>query len=163
VYTARYTTAVKAPHFFREKSRPAASHAQARRGIDQAAAEGYGSTGKRNQDMNTKATIGEIIVEQGSRNVYADLGFPDADEMLVKAKLASEIRQIIKSWNLTQQRAAEMLGMREPKLAEMLRGNFSGISQTKMIECLNRLGRDVEIVVKQAGRRNVGHTQVVVV
>jgi predicted XRE-type DNA-binding protein len=112
--------------------------------------------------MSKKAIIDEIVIEQGSGNVYADLGFPDADEMLVKAKLASEIGQVIKSRHLTQQRAAELLGMPQPKLSEMLRGRFHGISQTKMIECLNRLGRDVEIVVKKAGRRAVGHTQVVV-
>ncbi|MBV8667049.1 MAG: XRE family transcriptional regulator [Burkholderiaceae bacterium] len=108
-------------------------------------------------------TTGEsIIIGQGSDNPYADLGYPDADEMLVKAKLAHEISQIIKNRRLTQQRAAELLGMPQPKLSEMLRGKFRGISQTKMIECLNRLGRDVEIVIKKAGRRALGHTHVVV-
>ncbi|WP_211451120.1 helix-turn-helix domain-containing protein [Collimonas antrihumi] len=99
----------------------------------------------------------------GSDNPYADLGFPDADEMLVKAKLAHQIAQIIKSRHLTQQRAADLLGMPQPKFSEMLRGKFRGISQAKMIECLNRLGRDVEIVVKKSRSATLGHTQVVVV
>jgi predicted XRE-type DNA-binding protein len=51
--------------------------------------------------------------------------------------------------------------MPQPKLSEMLRGKFRGISQAKMIECLNRLGRDVDIVVRKAGRRSLGHTHVV--
>lgn len=113
-------------------------------------------------NMDTIATIDDIAIEQGSDNAYADLGHPDADDMRVKAELAREISQIIKSRHLTQQRAAELLGMPQPKLSEMLRGRFRGISQTRMIECLNRLGRDVEIVVKKAGRRTLGHTHVVV-
>ncbi|WP_459573854.1 helix-turn-helix domain-containing protein, partial [Cupriavidus sp. 8B] len=86
--------------------------------------------------MNTIATIDDLTIEQGSDNPYADLGYPDADEMLVKAGLAHEIAQIIKSRHLTQQRAAELLGMPQPKLSELLRGKFRGISQAKMIECL---------------------------
>jgi predicted XRE-type DNA-binding protein len=112
--------------------------------------------------MNTIATIDGIAIEEGSDNPYAELGRPDADEMLVKAGLAHEIAQIIKSRHLTQQRAAELLGMPQPKLSDLLRGKFRGISQAKMIECLNRLGRDVDIVVRKAGRRALGHTHVVV-
>ena len=112
--------------------------------------------------MNQKVTFKGIDIEIGSDNPYADLGFPDAEEMLVKAKLAHEIAQIIKSRHLIQQRAAELLGMPQPKLSEMLRGKFRGISQAKMVECLNRLGRDVDIVVKKTGRNAIGHTQVVV-
>ncbi|WP_137938953.1 helix-turn-helix transcriptional regulator [Chitinivorax sp. B] len=111
--------------------------------------------------MTPVEIIDDIAIEQGSANPYADLGRPDADEMLVKAELAHQIAQIIKSRHLTQQRAAELLGMPQPKLSEMLRGKFRGISQAKMMECLNRLGRDVEIVVKKASRRSLGHTHVV--
>jgi len=113
-------------------------------------------------EMNRIATIDGVTIEQGSDNPYADLGLHDGGEMLVKAKLTREIAQIIKSRHLTQQRAAELLGMPQPKLSEMSRGKFRGISQTKMMDCLNRLGRDVEIVVKKSGRRVTGHTQVVV-
>ena len=112
--------------------------------------------------MSKVATIDGIGIEQGSDNPYADLGYPEADEMLVKARLAHEIGEIVKRRHLTQQRAAELLGMPQPKLSEMLRGKFRGISQAKMIECLNRLGRDVDIVVKKTKRRTLGHTHVVV-
>jgi predicted XRE-type DNA-binding protein len=111
--------------------------------------------------MKTIATSGDLTIEQGTGNPYADLGSPNAEEMLVKANLAREIAEIIKSRHLTQQRAAELLGMTQPKLSALLCGKFRGISQAKMMECLNRLGRDVEIVVKKAGRRSVGHTLVV--
>lgn len=112
--------------------------------------------------MKTKTGIHDLTIEFGSGNPYADLGLPEAEDMRVKAELARQIAQIIKGRRLTQQSAAELLGMTQPKLSEMLRGRFRGISQTKMIECLNRLGRDVNIVVRKAGRRAVGHTQVMV-
>jgi predicted XRE-type DNA-binding protein len=111
--------------------------------------------------MNTLATIEDIAIEQGSGNPYADLGRPDADEMQVKAGLASEIAQIIKNRKLTQQCAANILGMPQSKLSDLLRGKFRGISQAKMIECLNRLGHDVDIVVRKADGGALGHTQVV--
>ncbi|MDR0457949.1 MAG: helix-turn-helix domain-containing protein, partial [Burkholderiaceae bacterium] len=82
----------------------------------------------------------------------ADLGVPQAGEMLVKSRLAMKIDQIIKSRRWTQQQAAEALGMSQPKLSKMLRGQFRGISQTRMLECLNLLGRDVQIVVGPARR-----------
>jgi predicted XRE-type DNA-binding protein len=89
-----------------------------------------------------------VNIERGSSNVYADLGLADAQDMLIKAKLATEINRIIRQSKLTQVEVAKILGMTQPKLSGMLRGQFRGISEIKMIECLNHLGRDVDIVVK---------------
>jgi len=101
-------------------------------------------------------------IERGSTNVYADLGLENAEEMLVKAQLATKIGEIIKRRKLTQMQAAELLGMTQPKLSNLLRGQFRGISEAKMLECLTRLGRNVEIVVKPAGRsQSTGHVSVV--
>ena len=101
-------------------------------------------------------------IEHGSANVYADLGLGDAEEMLVKAQLATKIGEIIKRRKLTQIQAAELLGIPQPKLSNMLRGQFRGVSETKMIDCLTRLGRNVEIVVKPAPRsKAAGHVSVV--
>lgn len=101
-------------------------------------------------------------VERGSTNVYADLGLDNAEEMLVKAQLATKIGDIIKRRKLTQVQAAELLGITQPKLSGLLRGQFRGISEAKMLECLTRLGRDVEIIVKSAPRsRAEGHVTVV--
>jgi predicted XRE-type DNA-binding protein len=103
-----------------------------------------------------------IESEESSGNVYADLQNTDAEAMYVKARLASKIGDIIRYRHLTQQQAAEILGIPQPKLSGLLRGQFRGISETKMIECLNRLGRDVEIVVRKAPRNHLqGQTQVV--
>ncbi|MEL4013306.1 helix-turn-helix domain-containing protein [Dryocola clanedunensis] len=91
-------------------------------------------------------------VEQSSGNIYADLGLPQADEMLIKAQLAMAIGNIIKELNLTQQQAAALLGMKQPRLSNLLRGQFRGISEAKMLEYLTRLGRDVQIVVGNSRR-----------
>lgn len=94
----------------------------------------------------------EVKMSRG--NIYADLGADDADEMLLKAQLALAISEILQSKKLTQQQAAEILGMTQPKLSNLLRGQFRGISEAKILECLVKLGRDVEIVV---GKNSVEH------
>jgi predicted XRE-type DNA-binding protein len=100
--------------------------------------------------------------EESSGNVYADLGLADAEEMLVKAQLASKIGEIIKGRRWTQQQAAEVLGMTQPKLSNLLRGQFRGVSEAKMLECLAKLGRDVKIIVGPARRSTKpGHVEVV--
>jgi predicted XRE-type DNA-binding protein len=104
-----------------------------------------------------------IEIEEGSINVYADLGWPDAEEMFVKAQLATKIREIIKNRGWTQQEAASVLGMTQPNLSKMLRGQFRGISETKMMEYLTRLGQQVQIVVGPETRSTdgAGHVEVV--
>jgi predicted XRE-type DNA-binding protein len=101
-------------------------------------------------------------IETGSNNFYADLGMPDAKEMWVKAQLATKIGAIIKRRKLTQVQAAELLGITQPKLSGLLRGQFRGISEAKMLECLTHLGQDIQILVKSAPRsRSEGHVSVV--
>ena len=92
-------------------------------------------------------------IHEGTDNVYRDLGFPDAEEMLVKAQLVHKISEIIRSKSLTQVEAAKILGLTQPKLSGILRGKFRGVSERKLIDCLTSLGRDVEIVVKESPRR----------
>lgn len=87
------------------------------------------------------------MIEEGSTNVYTDLGFPNADEMLVKAQLATQIRNIISANQWTQTDACKILDLSQPKLSNLLNGKFRGISETKMLDCLTRLGRDVQIVI----------------
>ena len=102
-----------------------------------------------------------IEIETGSANVYEDLGLSDAAEMQIKARLATKIGEIIKHRHLTQTEAAEILGMPQPKVSGMLRGQFRGVSEAKLLECLNRLGRDVEIVVRKPSRtRSTGRLSV---
>jgi predicted XRE-type DNA-binding protein len=92
------------------------------------------------------------------RSVYTELGFPDADEMLVKAQLVMKIAQILRERGWSQQQAAKVLGLTQPKLSKMLRGQFRGVSEMKMMDCLVRLGREVRIVVgpkKKSGSKRI--------
>ena len=91
-------------------------------------------------------------IHAGSTNVYADLGYADADAMLVKAQLAAKIGDVVKRRRLTQVQAAQLFGMPQPKVSAMLRGQFRGISEERMMRCLVALGQNVQIVVKPARR-----------
>lgn len=81
-----------------------------------------------------------IEIEIGTGNVYADLGFADAEEMVIKAGLAMKIAEIIKRKSYSQTEAANLVGLPQPKLSGLLRGQFRGISEAKMIEVLNPPG-----------------------
>jgi predicted XRE-type DNA-binding protein len=95
----------------------------------------------------------DLDVEVGSGNVYADLGFPDADDLLIKAQLTLKISEIIKARRWSQQKAAQVMGFSQPKLSEILRGHFHGVSEMKLLAGLARLGQDVKIVIGPARRR----------
>jgi predicted XRE-type DNA-binding protein len=84
----------------------------------------------------SKRKMRGMDVEIGSGNVYADLGYADADEMLIKAQLVAKIAEIIKRKGLTQTQAAELLGMPQPKLSNLLRGQFRGFSERRLMDCL---------------------------
>ena len=86
------------------------------------------------------------------KSVYEELKYANADEMLIKARLVTEIADELKLRDLTQAEASELLGFSQPKLSNLLRGQFRGISERKLMDCLTRLGRDIEIVVKPAPR-----------
>ena len=103
-----------------------------------------------------KRIIKGIAVETGSGNVFADLGLRNADKLKIKSGLVIEITRAVKKLDLTQQEAAKRMGITQPKVSDMMRGDFSNLSERKLMDCLNRLGYDIEIKVKPASRR-VGH------
>src|SRR5262249_7448173 len=83
-----------------------------------------------------------------SGNVFADLGIPNAEQYLAKADLARRICAIIAERELTQAKAAALLGLDRPKLAALMRGLLDGFSSDRLFRFLNALGQDVEIVIK---------------
>jgi predicted XRE-type DNA-binding protein len=103
-----------------------------------------------------KRVIDGIEVLQGSGNVYADLGLPDAEKHKVRADLAIQIIKAMRRLSLTQQDAARRMGLTQPKVSDLMRGNFTNLSERKLMGCLNRLGYDVEITVKPAASQ-FGH------
>ena len=104
----------------------------------------------------------KIQVEEGSGNVFTDIGLPNPEERLAKAGLATRISEAIRSRRLTQTQAARVLKIDQPKISRLLRGQLSGFSTERLMHFLTLLGRDVEITVKPASRsRHQGHLRVI--
>ena len=85
-----------------------------------------------------------VAIEVGSTNVYADLGYEEAAAMQRKSSLAAEIARTIKARRLTQEAAAERLGIDQAQVSKITRGQFRGISEAELQELLVKLGRDVK-------------------
>jgi prevent-host-death family protein len=98
--------------------------------------------------MKTEIINGEIF-RTGSANVFADLGLPNPEELLLKAKLMSAINTEIRQRGLTQQQAAKLVGLKQPELSRIANGG-GGFSTDRLIEVLRNLGCDVEINVSIA-------------
>jgi len=92
--------------------------------------------------------------ETGSRNVFKDIGVPNAEEHLVKAQLVFKIDTILKARGLKQVEAARLFGVRQPDVSKMLRGEFRQFSVERLLRFLVALDQDVEIVVKPHRDRN---------
>ena len=82
-----------------------------------------------------------------SGNVYADIGIPNPDEMVVKAGLVSQIEKIMRERNLTQATVAQVTGIIPGRVSTILRGQFHDVSFERLIDALRSLGCDVDIVV----------------
>jgi predicted XRE-type DNA-binding protein len=91
-----------------------------------------------------KRAKGEKL-EPSSGNVFADLGFADAQERMLKAQLAIKIADLIARKGWTQACAAEVIGLDQPKVSHLLRGRLSGFSAERLFAVLNRLGHSVEV------------------
>jgi predicted XRE-type DNA-binding protein len=91
-------------------------------------------------------------VEHGSDNVFADLGFEDAEERLLKAELATKIAQLIEKKEWTQAQTAERTALDQPKVSRLLRGQLSGFSADRLFAILNRLGHSVEVRISPKER-----------
>ena len=89
-----------------------------------------------------------VEIHRGSKNVFADLGLADAEKLKIKTGLVIEIRKAMKSRGLTQQEAAKRMGISQPKVSHMMRGDFTNLSERKLMDCLTRLGYDIEIKVR---------------
>lgn len=86
-------------------------------------------------------------------NVFADLRVPDAEAHLLKAQLVARVQEVIRTQKLTQVRAAELIGVSEPDVSRMLKGQFREMSVERLVLFLTRLGCAVDIVVKPANKR----------
>jgi predicted XRE-type DNA-binding protein len=102
---------------------------------------------------------GKITVKRGSGNVFADLGFDNPEEEKLKAQLVREIRDIIKQRRLTQAKAAELLGLKQPDVSTLLAGRVHKFSLERLLRCVHRLDRDVRIVIRPKRAARPAHSQ----
>ena len=102
-----------------------------------------------------------IKVEEGSGNIFKDLGFSDevAEQELLKAQLGTEIFRILKERKLTQGEAAKLLGVERPEISRLKAAKLSDYSVERLMAFLNRLSRDIEIHIipseNKKGQRRV--------
>ena len=108
-----------------------------------------------NYDM-AKRMIEGIEIETSSGNVFADLGLAEAEKLKIKSGLVIEITRAVRRLGLTQEEAGRRMGIPQPKVSGMMRGDFANLSERKLMECLNRLGYDIEIKVRPAAEP-IGH------
>ena len=109
-----------------------------------------------------KHIVNGFEILSGTDNIFADLGLPNAVSLKIKSDLIVEIRKAMRRLGLTQKEAARRMGVTQPKVSDMMRGDFSNISERKLMDCLNRLGYDIEIKLKPTAEQ-VGHLTLAVV
>ena len=90
----------------------------------------------------------------GSGNVFEDLGYSNPEESQAKADLSRQIHQVIQNRKLTQKEAAEVMGIDQPKVSDIVRGKLSKYTLDRLIRFLRLLGRDIEIRVKRHSKRS---------
>ncbi len=94
-----------------------------------------------------------VDIESGTGNVFAGLGYPDAGERTLKVELALEVSRILKEHKLTQAKAAELLGIMQPHVSDLVRYRLNRFSVERLMQFLTQLGKDVEIRIAKRTRR----------
>jgi predicted XRE-type DNA-binding protein len=90
----------------------------------------------------------KLKIEQGSGNIFADLDLPDAEELLLKSQMVVELHRLITERKLTQVQASKLMGITQPDLSALLRGDLRGYSVERLMRMLTAFNRDIEIAVK---------------
>ncbi len=102
----------------------------------------------------------DMTVHDSSGNVFADLGIENPAEYLAKSELAAEILRIIQRRRLTQAEAGKLLGLRQPKVSDLLRGRLDGFSTDRLLRFITLLGYNVQIRLSQAPAQTQGHLEI---
>ena len=87
-------------------------------------------------------------VEESTGNVFADLGFSNSEQELLKANLTLQIYQIIKERGITQTEAGAILGIKQPHVSALMRNRSGNFSVGRLMEFLTALDQDVEISIR---------------
>jgi len=90
---------------------------------------------------------------QGSGNIFADLGLPNAEEHQLKAALVVQLKRLMAEREITQTETAKLVEMKQPDLSKLLGGHFKLVSVEKLLRMLTAFDQDVEITVKPHRKR----------
>jgi predicted XRE-type DNA-binding protein len=91
----------------------------------------------------------ELACEEGSGNVFADLGLEDADELFVRAQIGVHVYQSLKGKKLKRRDIASLLGIKQPEVSHLMNGHFNQFTIDKLLDFLKRLDRKITIQVSQ--------------
>ncbi|MHC5541787.1 helix-turn-helix domain-containing protein [Singulisphaera rosea] len=89
-----------------------------------------------------------IEYEEGSGNVFADLGLEDADELYARAQLGFHVNKLLVARKLKQREIASLLGIKQPEVSHLMNGHFSRFTTDKLLEFLKRLDQTVSIHIR---------------
>ena len=90
----------------------------------------------------------QVVIEEGSGNVFADLGLEDADELFARAQLGFHVYKLLTARKLKQRDAASLLGIKQPEVSHLMNGHFSRFTADKLLDFLKRLDQKVTIQIR---------------
>ena len=96
----------------------------------------------------------KIKCDEGSGNIFADLGLKDADELVARAQIGVEVLKILKDRNLKQRDIATLLGIKQTEVSHLMNGRFSRFSEGKLLVFLKKLDRKIMLVINQPDDRH---------
>lgn len=91
----------------------------------------------------------KIKFEEGSGNIFADLGLKDSDELFARAQIGFCVQQIINGKNLKQREIGAVLGIAQSDVSHLMNGHYSRFTTDKLLDFLKRLDRKVTIRIAQ--------------
>ncbi len=98
--------------------------------------------------------IQEQMFEESSGNVFADLGFDDADELLARGKIGIQVLRLLKQRNLKQQEISKIISITKPEVSDLMKGEFQHFSEGKLLNFLKRLDMEVILYLRPRNQEN---------
>ncbi|NJM71660.1 MAG: XRE family transcriptional regulator [Scytonema sp. RU_4_4] len=95
----------------------------------------------------------QTVFEETSGNVFADLGLEDAEELFTRGKIGIQVLRLLKQRNLKQREISKLLGIPQPEVSYLMRGEFQRFSEGKLLTFLKRLDTEVTLHLRP---RNAG-------
>lgn len=90
----------------------------------------------------------ESMFEESSGNVFTDLGLSDADELFTRGKIGIPVLRLLKQRNLKQREISELLGIPQPEVSHLMRGEFQRFSEGKLLIFLKRLDTEITLHIR---------------